>query len=213
LQDFLINLNALLVMKKGILSITSIFVFSCFIPFQSFAQKREKMDAALRSFIETPFMQKFKDLRLESENLVLTFKENKQNYSAAQINRVKSAYQKTVDKFNAQLLDIKADFMNERKLQYIQDFPEDYTNGLTSDINDLTSFYQSNLQLTVHDVTDATIDGNSLLTLVAELAKLVPGMVTSISELRTSVKKFEDTYLEEKLIMPYKFKTWEEINY
>jgi hypothetical protein len=158
-------------------------------------------------------MQKFKDLRLESENLALSFKENKQNYSAAQINRVKTAYQKTVDKFNTQLLDIKADFMNERKLQYIQDFPEDYTNGLTSDINDLTSFYQSNLQLTIQDVTDATVDGNSLLTLVAELAKLVPGMVTSISELRLSVKKFEETYLEEKLIGPYKFKSWDEINY
>jgi len=200
-------------MKKGFLLNLFILVLSCSIPYQNFAQKREKMDAALRSFIETPFMQKFKDLKLESENLVLTFKENKQNYSAAQINRVKSAYQKTVDKFNAQLLDIKADFMNERKLQYIQDFPEDYTSGLTSDINDLTSFYQSNLQLTVHDVTDATIDGNSLLTLVAELAKLVPGMVTSISELRSSVKKFEDTYLEEKLIVPYKFKSWEEIIY
>jgi len=200
-------------MKKGIFSINFIFIFLCINPFLGLTQKREKMDAALRSFIETPFMQKFKDLRLESENLVLTFKENKQNYSAAQINRVKSAYQKTVDKFNVQLLDIKADFMNERKLQYIQDFPEDYTSSLTSDINDLTSFYQSNLQLTIQDVTDATIDGNSLLTLVAELAKLVPGMVTSISELRSSVKKFEDTYLEEKLILPYKFKTWEEINY
>jgi hypothetical protein len=200
-------------MKKGIISISFIFILLCFNPFQGLTQKREKMDAALRSFIETPFMQKFKDLRLESENLVLTFKENKQNYSAAQINRVKTSYQKTVDKFNVQLLDIKADFMNERKLQYIQDFPEDYTSSLTSDINDLTSFYQSNLQLTVQDVTDATIDGNSLLTLVAELAKLVPGMVTSISELRSSVKKFEDTYLEEKLILPYKFKTWEEINY
>ncbi|MFM7092808.1 MAG: hypothetical protein ACKOZZ_18585 [Bacteroidota bacterium] len=189
-----------------------LFCLIC-IPLVGFSQKREKMDGALRAFIETPFMQKFKDLRLESENLVLTFKENKQNYSAAEINRVKTAYQKTVDKFNAQLLDIKADFMNERKLQYIQDFPEDYTSGLTSDINDLTSFYQSNLQLTIQDVTDATVDGNSLLSLVAELAKLVPGMVTSISELRSSVKKFEDTYLEEKLITPYKFKTWEEINY
>jgi len=189
-----------------------LFCLIC-IPLVGFSQKREKMDGALRAFIETPFMQKFKDLRLESENLVLTFKENKQNYSAAEINRVKTAYQKTVDKFNAQLLDIKADFMNERKLQYIQDFPEDYTSGLTSDINDLTSFYQSNLQLTIQDVTDATVDGNSLLSLVAELAKLVPGMVTSISELKSSVKKFEDTYLEEKLITPYKFKTWEEINY
>jgi hypothetical protein len=52
-----------------------------------------------------------------------------------------------------------------------------------------------------------------LLTLVAELAKLVPGMVTSISELRSSVKKFEETYLEEKLMGPYKFKSWDEINY
>ena len=200
-------------MKKGISYIIPIFIFLLTNPFVGFTQKREKMDGALRAFIETPFMQKFKDLRLESENLVLTFKENKQNYSAADINRVKTAYQKTVDKFNAQLLDIKADFMNERKLQYIQDFPEDYTSGLTSDINDLTSFYQTNLQLTIQDVTDATVDGNSLLSLVAELAKLVPGMVTSISELRSSVKKFEDTYLEEKLIGPYKFKTWEEINY
>jgi hypothetical protein len=200
-------------MKITILPLTLFFLAFLVHPFQSKGQKREKMDAALRSFIETPFMQKFKDLRLESENLVLTFKENKSNYSASQINRVKTAYQKTVDKFNNQLFDIKAEFMNERKLQYIQDFPADYTNGLTSDINDLTSFYQSNLQLTVHDVTGATIDGNSLLTLVAELAKLVPGMVSSISELRTSVKKFEETYLEEKLILPYKFKTWEEINY
>jgi len=200
-------------MKTRISNYTPILFCLICIRLVGFSQKREKMDGALRAFIETPFMQKFKDLRLESENLVLTFKENKQNYSAAEINRVKTAYQKTVDKFNAQLLDIKADFMNERKLQYIQDFPEDYTSGLTSDINDLTSFYQSNLQLTIQDVTDATVDGNSLLSLVAELAKLVPGMVTSISELRSSVKKFEDTYLEEKLITPYKFKTWEEINY
>lgn len=178
-------------MKNGISIIIPIFIFLMTHSVVGFTQKREKMDGALRAFIETPFMQKFKDLRLESENLVLTFKENKQNYSAAQINRVKSAYQKTVDKFNVQLLDIKADFMNERKLQYIQDFPEDYTSSLTSDINDLTSFYQSNLQLTVQDVTDATIDGNSLLTLVAELAKLVPGMVTSISELRSSVKNLK----------------------
>ena len=110
-------------------------------------------------------------------------------------------------------LNLQNNLRGLRKLQYIQDFPEDYTSGLTSDINDLTSFYQSNLQLTIMDVTDATVDGNSLLSLVAELAKLVPGMVTSISELRSSVKKFEDTYLEEKLIGPYKFKTWEEINY
>ena len=200
-------------MKKGISYIIPIFILFLTNPLVGFSQKREKMDGALRAFIETPFMQKFKDLRLESENLVLTFKENKQNYTAAEINRVKTAYQKTVDKFNAQLIDIKADFMNERKLQYIQDFPEDYTSGLTSDINDLTSFYQSNLQLTIQDVTDATVDGNSLLSLVAELAKLVPGMVTSISELRSSVKKFEDTYLEEKLIGPHKFKSWDEINY
>ena len=200
-------------MKKGISYIIPIFILFLTNPLVGFSQKREKMDGALRAFIETPFMQKFKDLRVESENLVLTFKENKQNYTAAEINRVKTAYQKTVDKFNAQLLDIKADFMNERKLQYIQDFPEDYTSGLTSDINDLTSFYQSNLQLTIQDVTDATVDGNSLLSLVAELAKLVPGMVTSISELRSSVKKFEDTYLEEKLIGPHKFKSWDEINY
>lgn len=200
-------------MKKLISFNISIFIFLLMYPIIGFTQKKEKMDGALRAFIETPFMQKFKDLRLESENLVLTFKENKQNYSASDINRVKTAYQKTVEKFNAQLLDIKADFMNERKLQYIQDFPEDYTSGLTSDINDLTSFYQSNLQLTIQDVTDATIDGNSLLTLVAELAKLVPGMVTSISELRSSVRKFENDYLEEKLIGPYKFKTWEDINY
>lgn len=200
-------------MKNGISIILLIFLFLMTHPFVGFSQKRDKMDGALRAFIETPFMKKFKDLRLESENLVLTFKENKQNYSSAEINKVKTAYQKTVDRFNTQLLDIKADFMNERKLQYIQDFPEDYTSGLTSDINDLTSFYQSNLQMTIQDVTDATVDGNSLLSLVAELAKLVPGMVSSISELRLSVKKFEDTYLEEKLMGPYKFKSWDEINY
>lgn len=200
-------------MKKIVCIFKLIFLIFILFPNLGNSQKKEKMDAALRSFLETPFMRKFKDLKLESENLVLTFKEDRQKYSASQINRVKTAYQKTVDKFNAQLLDIKSDFMNARKLQYIHDFPEDYTSGLTSDINDLTSFYQSNLQLTFQDVTDASIDGNSLLLLVAELAKLVPGMVTSISDLRSSVKKFEETYLDEKLITPFKFKNWEEINY
>lgn len=199
---------------KSFLNIFSIIlIFIIFLPIFGFSQKKEKMDAAIRAFTETPFMRKFKDLKFESENLVLTFKENKQNFSAADINRVKTAYQKTVDKFNNQLMDIKSDFMNSRKLQYIQDFPEDYTNGLTSDIKDLTLFYQSNLQLAIQDVTDSSIDGNSLLSLVAELAKLVPGMVSSISELKSASNKFEETFLEEKLIVPFKFKSWEEINY
>ena len=190
-----------------------VLVLGLLVSVSGFSQKREKMDAALRSFTETPFMRKFKDLKLESENMVLTFKENKQKYNAADINSVKIAYQKTADKFNNQLLDIKADFLNERKLKYIQDFPEDYTNTLTSDVNDLTSFYQSNLQLTIQDVTDASIDGNSLLSLIAELTKLVPGLVSGITELNASVKKFGDSYLEEKLVTPNKFKSWDEIQY
>ena len=177
------------------------------------AQSREKMEAALRSFTQTAFMQKFKDLKLEAENTVLTFKEQAQQYSAADVNRVKAAYERTADKFNLQLIDLKADFMNTRKLQYIQDFPEDYTKGLAMDINGLTAFYQSNLQLTLQDVTNADLDGNTLLLLVAELAKLVPDVVTNISQIRTSVKQFEDTFLEEQLIKPYKFKSWEEISF
>lgn len=183
------------------------------LPLQSEAQRREKMDAALRSFTDTEFMKKFRDLKLEAENMVLTFKEQRSNYTAADVNRVKAAYERTADKFNVQLLDMKADFMNERMLKYIQDFPEDYTKGLSMDINGLTSFYQSNLQSTIQDVTNADMDGNSLLLLVAELAKLAPDVVANISQLRTSVKAFDDQFLEDQLIKPYKFKSWEEITF
>jgi hypothetical protein len=130
-----------------------------------------------------------------------------------EVNRVKAAYERTADKFNAQLTDMKADFMDDRKLRYIQDFPDDYVKGLSMDVNGLTSFYQSNLQSTVQDVTDAGIDGNSLLLLVAELAKLTPELVSNISQLRASVKEFDDKFLEENLVLPYRFKKWDEINF
>lgn len=200
-------------MKKETLATTLILALVLLMPVPGTAQRREKMDAALRSFTDTEFMKKFRDLKLEAENLVLTFKEQQSRYSPAEVNRVKAAYERTADKFNAQLGDMKADFMDDRKLRYIQDFPDDYVKGLSMDVNGLTSFYQSNLQSTVQDVTDAGIDGNSLLLLVAELAKLTPELVNNISQLRTSVKEFDDKFLEENLVLPYRFKKWDEINF
>ncbi|MFM8451031.1 MAG: hypothetical protein ACKOAY_13075 [Haliscomenobacter sp.] len=183
------------------------------LPFHVQAQRRDKMDAALRSFTDTEFMKKFKELRLEAENIVLTFKEQGAGYSAADVNRVKTAYERTADKFNNQLMEMKADFMNERKLKYIQDFPDDYANSLSMDINGLTSFYQSNLQSTIQDVSNADMDGNSLLLLVAELAKLAPDVVANISEIRNSVKQFDEQFLDDNLVKPYKFKRWDEISF
>ena len=200
-------------MKKEILATLLVLAVAVLLPLPGTAQRREKMDAALRSFTDTEFMKKFRDLKLEAENLVLTFKEQQSRYSAVEVNRVKAAYERTADKFNAQLTDMKADFMDDRKLRYIQDFPDDYVKGLSMDVNGLTSFYQSNLQSTVQDVTDAGIDGNSLLLLVAELAKLTPELVNNISQLRASVKEFDDKFLEENLVLPYRFKKWDEINF
>lgn len=200
-------------MKKTGLLIVLIAGLASFLPTQAEAQRRDKMDAALRSFTDTEFMKKFKELRLEAENLVLTFKEQGTQYSAADVNRVKAAYERTADKFNNQLLEMKSDFMNERKLKYIQDFPDDYASSLSMDINGLTSFYQSNLQSTIQDVSNSDMDGNSLLLLVAELAKLAPDVVANISEIRSSVKQFDEQFLDDNLVKPYKFKSWDEISF
>ena len=84
------------------------------------ARSFKKIDKGLRGFLDTEFIRKYKDIKLEAESLAATFKAHQSSFPPADVIKVKKAYTKISDKFNLQLMDIKADFMDRKTLKSIR---------------------------------------------------------------------------------------------
>lgn len=74
----------------------------------------KQLDPALRKFVQSEIMVKFKDLKREAENSVSSFKSEMNNFKPDQIQKVKSGYDKTADRFNQELENMKMDFLNKK---------------------------------------------------------------------------------------------------
>ena len=91
-------------------------------------------------------------LRREAENGVAAFKLELNNYKPEDIQRVRAGYEKTADRFNQELENMKNDFLNKKKLKYIVEFPKDYARSLELNFKDLSDFYAQNFQQVLQDV-------------------------------------------------------------
>jgi hypothetical protein len=190
-------------MKK----IVSLFVFLSAICLSVNAQN--DVGNAIDRFKNTDFMLKYNDFKWQIEGEVEDFIATQNNYTPKDIRRVRNAYDKTVMRFNQVMLDIKQDFLMKEKVKMINKFPQMYSDGLKSKMQELEQVYKENLQLAF---TEAGENGGSAL-----LALLV-GLIQSSSELSGYFKsmKYEKTamteaYIQKNLIEPSKFKTWEEL--
>ena len=160
---------------------------------QGTATSNKQLDPALRKFVQSEIMIKFKDLKREAENSVSSFKSEMNNYKPDQIQKVKTGYDKTADRFNQELENMKLDFVNKKKLKYILEFPKDYSRSLELNFRELAQYYAENFQQPL------------------ELFKLVPEVINHFNEMKEMAARYDDAYLEKWLITPFKFLTWTEI--
>jgi len=152
----------------------------------------KQLDPALRKFVQSEIMIKFKDLKREAENSVSSFKSEMNNYKPDQIQKVKTGYDKTADRFNQELENMKMDFLNKKKLKYIIEFPKDYARSLELNFRELAQYYAENFQQPLQDVRQSKEDGGIVIAIFIELFKLVPEVINHINEMKEMATRYDD---------------------
>lgn len=176
----------------------------------SFAQKG-KVDGALNSFLNTEFMTKFKDMRIEAEVAVRNFKMKADSYDPDAVKKVQTGYDQTAYRFNQVLKNIKADFLNSKKLKYIAKFPDSYIKGLELELYQLNDFYAIHFLQPLADATESEEDG-IFLALLSELIGLTKGLFGYFGQIKREARHYNESYLNKHLINPYRFRYWDELS-
>ena len=131
------------------------------------ARSSIEIDKSLRLFLDTPLMGKFKDLKVEAESLIITFKTRQQDFTTEQILTIKTAYKGFSEDYNKILLQIKADFMNRKQRKAISKNPNWYAATLELQFRNLHDSYSENLLQEVANLTGS--DQYSAFPLIAIL--------------------------------------------
>lgn len=191
-----------------------IFSFSLlFVSLNAIAQPNKKVGPALTQFLNTEFMVKFRDLRIAAESATLSVQSNQGNLKPADVFRLRSAYDQTATRANQLLENIKQDFLNAKKLKSIAEFPEMYSDGLRYKLQELSDFYAANFQQVLADasVSQDDVDGGAVLLLVVELISLTKGLTTYFNEIKREARQYTESYLQEHLVLPYRWRYWDEM--
>lgn len=177
------------------------------------AQPNKKLGPALSQFLNTEFMVKFRDLRINAESAALQVQSSKDNLKQADLFRLRSAYDQTATRANQLLTNIKQDFMNSKKLKSIAEFPDMYSDGLGYKLQDISDFYASNFQQALADasISKEEVDGGAFLLLIVELIGLTKGLTSYFSDIRREARQYTDAHLQEHLVLPYRWRYWDEL--
>ena len=168
-----------------------------------------EIDKSLQRFLETPLMGKFKDLKLEAESLIITFKTRQQDFTMEQILTIKNAYEIFSEDYNKMLLQIKVDFMNRKQRKAISKNPNWYAATLELQFRNLHDSYSQNLLQEAANLTGS--DQYSAFPLIAILGMidLARDFANRLTRITYQGKKIREQHLNQFFIEPYSMKQWD----
>ncbi len=175
------------------------------------AQPNKKVGPALSKFLNTEFMTKFRDLRIEAESAAINAQSRKDELKPADLMRLRSAYDQTASRANGLLENIKQDFLNSKKLKSIAEFPDMYSDGLRYKLQELADFYTANFQQVLADAQVKNVDGSAILLLVVELISLSKGLSDYFAAIQREARHYTEMHLQENLVQPYRWRYWDEM--
>lgn len=178
------------------------------------AQPNKKVGPALSKFLNTEFMVKFRDLRISAESAALQVQSNPTGLAQADVFSLRSAYDQTATRSNQLLENVKQDFLNPKKLQTIAEFPEMYSDGLRYKLQELSDFHTANFQQALADAAVKgydDVDGGPMLLLFLELISLTKGLTGYFSDIRRESRMYSESYLQEHLVQPFRWRYWDEL--
>lgn len=174
--------------------------------------QQNKVDDALLSFLNSEFMVKMNDMKIEAEAAVRTFKQQSMSLDPNAVKKVRIGYDQTATRFNQVLTNIKADFLNPKKLKFISKFPDDYLKGLELELYQLSDFYAVNFQQPLADAQAANVDGGAVFLIISELIGLTKGLFTYFGQIRQNARQYNEAYLQQHFYKPYRMRLWDEVN-
>ncbi len=176
------------------------------------AQPNKKVGPALSKFLNTEFMTKFRDLRIQAESQAISAQSRKDELKPADFMRLRSAYDQTASRANSLIENIKQDFLNQKKLKSIAQFPDMYSDGLRYKLQDLSDFYTANFQQVLADAEVKDVDGSAILLLVIELIGLSKGLTDYFAAIKKEARQYTEAHLQENLVLPYRWRYWDEMS-
>lgn len=167
---------------------------------------------ALNAFLDSRFISEFQQTRTNAENTVRAFKRQQDQYSPEDVQAVTDAYNTSAEYFNAVLRHIKEDLLNPEKRKYLIKFPADYSKQVECDLYRAREFYQNKFQTKIIEVTGNDTGTGVTLAHLVEILSYGKKAIDILAGIREEIRKFNDSILEQYLIAPYQFKTWDAIN-
>lgn len=182
--------------------------------FSAVAQPNKTVAPALYKFLNTEFMQKYRDLRIQAESDAIRVQSGLEQLKPTEQFRLRTAYDQTASRANQLLESIKQDFQNQKKLKTIAEFPDMYSDGLRYKLQELADFYAANFQQALADasVKKEEVDGSVTMLLIVELIGLTKGLTNYFAAIKRESKQYTDKYLHENLVQPYRWRYWEELS-
>lgn len=171
-----------------------------------------KVDGALQSFLNSEFMVKMNDMKIEAEAAVRTFKQQSASLDPNDVKKVRIGYDQTAARFNQVLTNIKADFLNPKKLKFISKFPDDYLKGLELELYQLSDFYAVNFQQPLADAQAENVDGGAVFLIISELIGLTKGLFSYFGQIKQNSRQYNEAYLQQHFYKPYRMRLWDEVN-
>ncbi len=167
---------------------------------------------ALNMFLNTDFFKQYDEMRIRAEKSVKDFKRVHSRYSPEEVQTVKDAYNASAEYFNQVLFNIKGDILNKEKNKFIVQFPADYSKQIEADLYRAKEFYANTYQKEISRVTNGELNGFALLALLPQVMQYAPVAIDVLKKIKDQINKFNENMLNQYLIQPYHFKTWDEIN-
>ncbi len=175
------------------------------------AQPNKKLAPALGKFLNTEFMVKFHDLKLEAESAAMTVIAKEQKMKPDDVAKVRTAFNQTAQRANKILEGIKQDFLDPKKLKSIESMPDLYSDGLKLRLIELQEFYSMHFQQTLADATADQVDGGALLLIVTELINLTRGLTVYFAQMQREARMYTEDYLNQHLVKPHRWRYWNEV--
>lgn len=175
------------------------------------AQPNKKLAPALGKFLNTEFMIKFHDLKLEAESAAMNVIAKEQKMKPDDVAKVRTAFNQTAQRANKILEGIKQDFLDPKKLKSIESMPDLYSDGLKLRLIELQEFYSMHFQQTLADATADQVDGGPLLLIITELINLTRGLTAYFAQMQREARMYTEDYLNQHLIKPHRWRYWNEV--
>ena len=166
----------------------------------------------LKQFTNTAFIQEFVNIRESAENSVSSFKKIQHQYNEEDVQQVIYAYNASAEYFNTVLLNIKDDLLDKTKRKFIVLYPEDYSKQVEADLYRAREFYTDTYVKEVTYLTGDKMGTGSFLAMLPTIITYAKGAIDIIKKLKKEMRKYNEKMLQQYLIEPYRFRSWDEIN-